>query len=383
MAVTNRMISYGRGLVEAGHKVEILLPKPTERSPGILNREAKGNYSGIEYHYTSGTSVVPEGFIRRVWKNGAGYFNALKIIRGIDGQAADLMIMVGPQGFLRTFGYWILSRIKGISYWQERSEYPFLTNKPGPVFRLNLFIYLHLTCRMFDGMILITKALKEYFHKHLRKSAGSYILPMLVEVERFALATEMKPGFPYIAYCGSMEGEKDGVQDLVTAFSLIASDFPDVRLVLIGNSEFAGSEHLKNQISKTGLDHRIIFTGRIERDALPGWLKGAQALVLARPNNKQAEGGFPTKLGEYLATGRPVVVTRTGEIPEFLTHLKDAFLAEPGHPEDVAEKLGMLLSDTDAAKTVGMEGFETAKRCFGYKEQTKKMGDYFLRASQE
>ena len=48
-------------------------------------------------------------------------------------------------------------------------------------------------------------------------------------------------------------------------------------------------------------------------------------LVLARPDNIQAKGGFPTKLGEYLATGNPVVVTKVGEIPNYLIDGVNAF----------------------------------------------------------
>jgi glycosyltransferase involved in cell wall biosynthesis len=378
MAVTNRMISYARGLAEAGHEVETLILKPTEQAPSILNQEAEGNYLGVKFFYTSGTTRKQKGIAGRLTLNIKGYFRALSMLRGYKNQRkADLVIMVGPQSFARTLGLWLFSRINKIKFWQERSEYPFLTDKPGVLFNIGLFIYLRITCRLFDGMILITKALENYFRNYLRKGARSYILPMLVEEERFSNAVGNKPGYPYLAYCGSMEGEKDGVPDLIRAFHLIAGEFPKYRLVLIGNTGFEGFSDLQKQIEGYGLQDRVIFTGRIERDALPGWLKGAEGLVLARPANKQAEGGFPTKLGEYLATGRPVVVTRTGEIPEFLTDMKDAYLATPGDPEDVAAKLRLLLSFPEQSARIGKAGLETARRCFGYKEQSARMGEFF------
>ena len=43
-----------------------------------------------------------------------------------------------------------------------------------------------------------------------------------------------EPG--YIAYCGTLNESKDGVLTLMRAFSCISQDFPDVNLVLIGDS---------------------------------------------------------------------------------------------------------------------------------------------------
>lgn len=378
-AVTNRMISYARGLVEAGHEVEVLTLKPTEIASQVRNKEIKGDFLGIPYRYTSGTSIVQPNVFRRIFLNLKGYFTALKIIKGDkDVSPADLILMVGPQNLLRTLGIWIVTRIFKISFWQERSEYPFITNKPGIRFKIGLFFYLHFTCSLFDGMILITKALQNYFRPRLSKKARIYLLPILVEPDRFATAIEKTPGYPYIAYCGSMEGEKDGIPDLISSFRRIAPDFLKHKLVLIGNTRFPGFAELQKQIDTAGLKDRIVFTGNLGRDELPSWLKGAEALVLARPANKQAEGGFPTKLGEYLASGRPVVVTRTGEIPEFLTDMKDAYLATPGDPEDVAAKLRLLLSFPDQASRIGKAGLETARRCFSYKEQSARMGEFFV-----
>ena len=50
------------------------------------------------------------------------------------------------------------------------------------------------------------------------------------------------------------------------------------------------------------------FTGRTSPEVMPQILTDASILALARPNNVQSQNGFPTKLGEYLATGNPVAI---------------------------------------------------------------------------
>jgi glycosyltransferase involved in cell wall biosynthesis len=89
--------------------------------------------------------------------------------------------------------------------------------------------------------------------------------------------------------------------------------------------------------------------------------------VLARPDSLQAQAGFPTKLGEYLATGRPVVVTRTGEIGSYLVDGKSAYLAEPGNVKDIARQIDAVLSNPDAARVVGEAGRKVSIECFDWR----------------
>ena len=62
----------------------------------------------------------------------------------------------------------------------------------------------------------------------------------------------------------------------------------------------------------------IVFTGIVSAADIPQILKNAAVLALDRPDSLQAQCGFPTKLGEYLLTENPVIVTKVGDIPLFL-----------------------------------------------------------------
>ena len=93
-------------------------------------------------------------------------------------------------------------------------------------------------------------------------------------------------------------------------------------------------------------------------------IKQAAILALARPPSHQADGGFPTKLGEYLATGNPVCVTKTGGIPDYLSDEGNAFLAEPGSVESFCDALMRATADPLRAKKVGKNGRATAEKSF-------------------
>ena len=167
------------------------------------------------------------------------------------------------------------------------------------------------------------------------------------------------------------------MQILIEAFSRISSDFPNIKLYLIGDTSNEGEfKKLKEKISLLKIEDKVVFTGIISSDNIPHLLVNAKMLVLARPDNIQAKGGFPTKLGEYLATGNPVVVTKVGEIPNYLIDGVNAFLAQPNSVDSFATKMKFVLNNIDLANNVGLKGKELTNTIFNYKVQSKKLIDF-------
>ena len=113
----------------------------------------------------------------------------------------------------------------------------------------------------------------------------------------------------------------------------------------------------------------------MSRDKIPELLINSDCLVLARPDSKQAQFGFPTKLGEYLATGNPVVVTSTGEITNYLKDNYSAFIASPGNIKDISDKILQVLSDKNNSYSVGQKGFEIAMKYFNSEVQANGISE--------
>ena len=101
--------------------------------------------------------------------------------------------------------------------------------------------------------------------------------------------------------------------------------------------------------------------------------------MLARPNSIQAQFGFPTKLGEYLMTAKPVVVTSTGEIPCYLQDNEHAYIALPDDDISLSEKLREALRFPDKSLTIGRNGKKQALKYFNNKHETKKILDFIDR----
>ena len=112
-------------------------------------------------------------------------------------------------------------------------------------------------------------------------------------------------------------------------------------------------------IKKLGLADRVTYLGVLSKEQIPAFVCNADLLVLSRPDSHQAQGGFPTKLGEYLASGNPVCVTKVGEIPNYLIDNVSAFMAELGNPIK--------------AKEVAQKGKEVAETEFNLQTQSEKL----------
>jgi glycosyltransferase involved in cell wall biosynthesis len=367
MAQTNRLIAMSKGLIHAGADVKVIVTKATESPEKVFNTTHKGSYEGVPFVYSTLGTIRPSGKLKRIFWFVKGFLNAFRIIsREHKSQKVDAVFM-GVTFNLNTLLFYGYCKLLGIKFIQERSEYPFLSYSKSIIGRVKLGIYLKIICKLFDGFVVISKSLEAYFKPHLTKNTPVFLLPILVETERFKINTSEI--LPRIIYCGSMQGDKDGVPILIEAFRRIAPDYPEIQLYLIGSIEFEGFSALTEKVNEYNLEDRIVFTGRIEREQMPELLCSGLILALARPYTKQAEGGFPTKLGEYLATGRPTIVTAVGEIPDYLTHKVNALLPEPGNVDDFATNLRFALDNPELAEKIGRNGEKIANEVFNYKVQ--------------
>jgi glycosyltransferase involved in cell wall biosynthesis len=375
MAQTNRLISITSGLAYAGCDVTVICLKPTESRRNSPNIQSFGSYNQVKFIYTSGTTFRGKNPVRRLYLYLAGIASATHFLVKENKHGKIQSLFIGVTGSLIIFWFYLICRILHIKFLQERSEYPFVKARRSRFDKLSLFIYLNFVCKLFDGFVVITRKLQQYLTPYLRRNCAVCLLPILVEPERFMNSgTVIKE--KYIAYCGSMQGDKDGVPVLLDAFNLLMKEFPDLKLFLIGSTKFEGFNALKDKIKHLDLESNIVFTGIADRDHLPAILTNALMLVLARPDNKQAEGGFPTKLGEYLATGKPVVVTKVGEIPDYLQDNVNAFIAAPNDALDFANKMKQVLQNYDRSIEIGLQGQKLAQTFFNYKIQGRQLANW-------
>ena len=369
-AYINRIISLAKGLIKNGNDVSVLVTYPGNKRP----ENYEGVYEGIKYDYTV-RNAKPKSKIETIKTGLIGTWNAIRFLRRNNKEKKIDCIISGTGNIFQNTALYLFTHFHNTPLIREKNEYPLVVLHKEKYSKLYVHLYLKYYYKLFNGLLVINNKLKSFYGNKLRKGAKQLLVPMIVEPERFNLPV---PQQNTISFCGHLWGSKDGVPILVEAFSLIAKKFPDYKLQLIGRTDTHPQEYenVKAKIRGLGIADQVVFTGFVDRESIPKYLCSSKLLVLARPESKQAEGGFPTKLGEYLATGNPVVVTSVGEIPEFLQDGVDVFMAKPGDVKDFAEQMSYALSHSDLAKKIGENGRKIANTTFNYSFQGERITDF-------
>jgi len=131
---------------------------------------------------------------------------------------------------------------------------------------------------------------------------------------------------------------------------------------------------LNNLIKDLSLEGKVSVHGYRNRDEMNTILMNAKMFVFTRPPSLQATYGFSTKLGEYFATGKPVVLTNVGEVGNYFTDNVNAFVCT-NEPACIAGKITEVLDNYSYALEVGFRGRETVLKYFNNKSEAGKILD--------
>lgn len=373
-AASNRHMAFAKGLLELGHQVVFVLLE--KQSSDI------GDFVYQNIHFINAFTQPNSTKKIRPSSKLFSYFrliqNARQIIMSLSEKGSFDATIILSRWNRDIIPFLWISRSMKLKAVQERTEYPFIHCRKTIIGKLSLAINLNFLIPRFDGLFVINHTLEKYFRKYVGASKPIEIINMIVDPSRFKLSAQKRIlNYSYIAYCGTINDKKDGVDILLKAYiqALSKGEIPgSLKLVLIGEYEKSSfRDTLVRLIDNSGYSDNIVFTGKVSRDDMPGYLCYAEALLLARPNSKQAEGGFPTKLGEYLATGKPVILTNTGEVGYFLKDGVNAFIAEPGSIDSFVSKIGLVFSNYEMALEVGRKGELLVQKEFNYLHEALKL----------
>lgn len=383
-ASANRWRTLIEGLNDLGAEISLLIFGDYQSQTEANDWKAAGTLNGIKYKYIAPrlfegywqkrfNNYIGEGFnevrlfnltIPEIKKNGgivwtdSSYFS-FKIAAQLKNQLPNRKLFLEMSEFLDIHNH---NKGNFLQRWKGNKRHIFFDKT---------------AFHAYDGIALMTKTLNRHYQQFHEPKPLLLHLPMTVDLDRFSTAVEPLPCFekPYIAFVGVMNDAKDGVNILINAFAKISAMFPQSKLYLIGPRNYDTPNHLK-MIKELGLSDRVFWKKEYPRESIPAIISNADLLVLPRPNSKQAQGGFPTKLGEYLATGNPVCATTVGEIPDYLKDGESVYFAEPGSVDSFAVAMRRALSNPEEAKRIGMNGKKVAEKSFNKDIQSKILFDF-------
>jgi glycosyltransferase involved in cell wall biosynthesis len=176
---------------------------------------------------------------------------------------------------------------------------------------------------------------------------------------------------PLIGNVGMIRPDKGQLQ-LVKAAPRVFEKHPGARFVIVGQGTgiLKRGINVRNAIDKAGLADKIIMAGY--RWDTPDVYAACDMIVIASLHTEAS----PIVLREAFASGRPVIATKVGDIPEIVRHRENGLLIEPGDTQALAAAIVEFISDPELAAQCALNGFSYANEHFSF----DKMMEAKLRA---
>jgi glycosyltransferase involved in cell wall biosynthesis len=165
----------------------------------------------------------------------------------------------------------------------------------------------------------------------------------------------------------------------VDSFCLLNNDAVCLYLVVNGNKE--QREKLEDYLHLSSQKNKIKIFSNVDQDKLDTYYKNATGLLIPLRPTTQDEARFPHKIGEYLASGNPVISTNYGEVKHYFTDGQNMLIAENYDIRSFADKMQFVLDNIPEAKKIGESGREMASKNFDYKLYGEKIIGFLAEVS--
>jgi phosphatidylinositol alpha-mannosyltransferase len=308
-------------LAKRGHEVHYITTKP-----GTVAREKLHGKLHVEYKALSGHPVLSKCKIHFV------EIFTLSCLRSLLKNKFDIVQTTFP---VDAFAARINKFIRGTPFVHLQYDvYPLY-----PVTALSNFMFRNVV-RSASRLIAISDFVNEDLKKHFH--VDGQVMPLPVDTSRFRPLDEGLINDPVILCTASLTVSRKRVNLLVKAFEFLIDQRHELTLMLSGHTDATTKRVLLQSVhAKARKSIRIIGVG--QEVALPELYRKATLTVL--PSVDEA---FGLVVIESLASGTPVVGTRSGGIPDILDDPCVGVLFEPTDgPEELCNALikGLELSE--------------------------------------
>jgi glycosyltransferase involved in cell wall biosynthesis len=222
------------------------------------------------------------------------------------------------------------------------------------------------------GIIVISSHLEEKCGMLTQGKVPVHYMPISVDMSFFPQKPSRVKSIISIFYAGSF-GKKDGLPVLLDAFDKLAGRYRNVHLVLTGRGDREAMKEILVRMEVSPHKDRIEFKGYLDEKDYYSLLNNADIPCMTRVDLPYAHAGFPFKLGEFLATGKPVIASRVSDVDRFLVNGHNAMLVQPGSSTEVCEAVEFLINNPESAEAIGVRGREVAESFFDYRQQGKAL----------
>jgi len=158
---------------------------------------------------------------------------------------------------------------------------------------------------------------------------------------------------------------KKGYAYLVRAIPLIIKENPETKFMFCGRGP--DEQNIANSVRSLGLSQNVIFAGFINEREKPMYYAAADIFVV--PSLVE---NAPLTILEALASGKPVVASRTGNITELIRNELSGKLVDPKDTTRLARAIIEYLENPILREVTGIKGREDVVRSYSWNSIAKK-----------
>jgi glycosyltransferase involved in cell wall biosynthesis len=364
LADTQRTKLLALGLIENGCDVKVV-SRWWSSTPWELARQAtaEGFLGPIRYINACGTLIRPRSWIIRKLLRLWGLVHELGIIVSSSFKGRLDLALVSTHSFGEILYFWLVSKVCGFPLFLNKVELCTATLRDsGALLRLNARLYDFQAPRLMKGNLPIS----DYLVDQTRSCApGIPVLkvPVLVDRSRYE-GLSRTPECTYFLYAGYL-AYLGVVEFIIRAFE--KTHAPDsVLLYLVVNGNAEEMARFEAILAASSARARIRVYSKLTDLELSKLYLNAYALLIPLRPTPQDIARFPHKIGEYCASGRPMVTTNIGEVKSYFKDGKNAYVAQNYEESEYARMLERTLKDPLEAEQVGREAASLAEENFDY-----------------
>jgi glycosyltransferase involved in cell wall biosynthesis len=177
-----------------------------------------------------------------------------------------------------------------------------------------------------------------------------------------------------------------GQDRAIRAVSRLVKDYPNLKMVFVGNGSFSGSGRglglsksavwrgkLETLSTDLGVEKNVIFSGHLSQKELDAMYERCSFTVL--PSVKE---GFGLVVVESWLHSRASIVTDEAGVTELVQNGKNGMIVDPNDTGELSTKIADLLADPERTRTMGEVGLSTSKQCSmeeGLKAETRALDE--------
>jgi len=385
-APANRTHEHTRRWAADGHQVTVITGVPNHPRgvlfPGYRNRLIQEEQiDGVRVIRTWMYLTANEGFVRRTLNY--VLFALAAVLSSFRTESPDVVVATSPQFFCGIAGA-VIARLKRRPFVLEvRDLWPDSIVELGQLRGKRTIQFLRAVetrlYRSASGIVVNTQA----FVAHIRARGIPVdritVIYNGIDLRMFSPRSpsqELRQAYGLqnhfvAAYIGTL-GLAHGLMTIVDAAERLRG-CEDIVFLLLGDGAARGP--VEAEISRRGLSN-VRVLGLRPRTEMPAWIASVDVTLVLLRDLPVFETVIPSKIFEFLAQERPVIVAARGEIRRLVEEAKAGLLIDPENADQLVSAVLEVRDHPDIARVRARAGREWVEASFDREALARQMADF-------